>query len=77
MKTSISQWGNSLAIRIPMAFARQLGIKKEDKIELNLEKEQIILTKPKYNLNDLLAQITSDNLHEETDTGAPIGKEQW
>lgn len=31
--------------------------------------------KPKYKLDDLLAEITDDNLHEEWNVGPPVGRE--
>jgi antitoxin component of MazEF toxin-antitoxin module len=33
--------------------------------------------KPKYTLDELLAQITEDNIHPEFDMGKPVGKEVW
>ena len=33
--------------------------------------------KPEYRLEDLLAQITEENIHGETDTGEPVGVEIW
>lgn len=77
MKTHVTQWGNSLGVRIPKAFADQIGLEKEGDVEMELEKDAIVLRKPGYNLEDLLKQIKPENLHEETDTGALIGKEQW
>jgi antitoxin component of MazEF toxin-antitoxin module len=32
---------------------------------------------PKLSLEELLAVITPENLHEETDFGPPVGKEIW
>lgn len=32
---------------------------------------------PKYTLDDLLADITPDNLHHEIDTGDAVGNEAW
>ena len=33
------------------------------------------VSKPTYTLEDLLAQITEDNLHDEVDTGPAVGNE--
>ena len=35
------------------------------------------LTERRLRLQDLLAQVTEDNLHGETDTGPAIGSEAW
>lgn len=32
---------------------------------------------PKYDLDELLAGITEDNIHPEVDSGPPVGKEFW
>ncbi len=34
-------------------------------------------TGPVYRLEDLLAQVTEDNLHGEISTGGPVGQEEW
>ena len=34
-------------------------------------------TKSPYTLEELLAGVTNENLHPETDTGPPVGKEVW
>ena len=33
--------------------------------------------KPKYDLTELLSQITGENRHHETEWGPPVGKEEW
>ncbi len=32
---------------------------------------------PKFTLNQLLAQVTEDNLHHEVNTGSAVGAEVW
>lgn len=39
--------------------------------------EQNIPVAPQYRLEELLAQITPENLHSEFDFGKPQGKEVW
>jgi antitoxin component of MazEF toxin-antitoxin module len=38
---------------------------------------QLPSRKRRYKLEKLVSQITDDNLHSETDTGAPVGNEVW
>ncbi len=80
MKTRVQQWGNSLALRIPKAFAEQASIKKGTSISLTVHNGQIVL-KPlrrwKYSLRELVSQITPQNRHREMDWGQPAGKEVW
>ena len=76
----LSMWGNSLAIRIPRELAKDAGLAEGDQLELKLNKQgQIVLrpARPRYKLSELLARVTPENLHGETDWGASVGKEQW
>ncbi|CAN5405548.1 AbrB/MazE/SpoVT family DNA-binding domain-containing protein [soil metagenome] len=76
MLAKVQKWGNSLAIRIPATFTRECGLKNDTTVELITSQGQIIV-KPvtKLVLADMLAQINADNLHDEVDMGAAIGKE--
>lgn len=80
MKTRIQKWGNSLALRIPKAFADEAGIQKETSVEISLTDGKVVITplnKPKPTLKQLLEQITTENVHHEIDTGAAMGDEAW
>lgn len=80
MKTRVQKWGNSLALRIPKSFASEVGLCKETAIEISLVDGKLLitpLTKPELTLKQLLAKVTSENLHHEVDTGNAIGKEIW
>lgn len=80
MKTQIRKWGNSLAVRIPKAFANDLGLDQDSTIELALEDGCLVLKPtalPKYELSNLLSRVTEDNCHGEVDFGGPTGSEQW
>ena len=80
MKTAVQQWGNSLALRIPKAFAEQTGVKKGTQVRLTAEKGRMIVTPlraDEVSLKKLLAQVTPRNIHSETDWGPPMGKELW
>ena len=79
MKIKIQKWGNSLAVRIPKSFAVQTQIEQDSVVDLSLVNGEIIVKpqrdKPKYTLEKLLAEITDENVHPETDWGNPVGKE--
>jgi antitoxin MazE len=74
------KWGNSLALRIPGTFAKQLGLKPNAQIELTLT-DDTLCAKPIREsfptLEELLAKITPENRHGEYDWGAPEGREAW
>jgi antitoxin MazE len=79
MCTQIARWGNSLAIRIPKALATELDLDESAEVEISVENGRLVLTpvRPGYTLEQLVAGISDDNLHGETDTGAPVGAEVW
>ncbi len=80
MQTKIQKWGNSLALRIPKSFAINAKLRQNETVELSIDKEKIIITligKKEYSLNDLLEGVSENNLHNEFDTGVPVGKETW
>ena len=80
MRTRVQKWGNSLALRIPKSFAEEAGLKNSSPVDVSLVDGRLIIApvrKPKWTLNELLAQVTPDNLHGEVDTGPTMGNESW
>jgi antitoxin MazE len=78
MTTKIQKWGNSLAIRLPKAFAEQTGIENGSDVRISIQDGKIILVPIKDSellLETLLEQITESTLHDGIDFGMPIGKE--
>jgi antitoxin MazE len=80
MRTRIGKWGNSLAVRIPGAHAKELDLKEGIDVDLSLVEGGILLRAPRrrhYSLDELVAGITPENRHGETDWGEAIGREVW
>jgi antitoxin MazE len=79
MQARIQKWGNSLAIRIPKPFALEVGLEQNSLVVVSVSEGKLVLepVKPTYSLEELLAQVTPDNLHQEIETGLPIGNEAW
>ena len=80
MRLRVQKWGNSLALRIPAAFARQTGVRSGSEVELELEGKRLIITPTPTGASsrtELLDRVTDENLHEALDTGRPLGKETW
>jgi antitoxin MazE len=80
MKSRVQKWGNSLAVRIPKAFAAEIGIESETAVEVSLADGTLVLTpiaKQKPTLQQLLSKVTKENLHREIDTGNATGNETW
>lgn len=78
MFTKVQKWGNSLAVRIPSAFARELELSPDTEVELRLDGDKlVIIPNRRRQLEKLLKQITPENLHSEVGWGEKSGKEEW
>jgi antitoxin MazE len=80
MTTKVQQWGNSLALRIPKAFAVEANLQKGTVVDVSEEDGKIILTpvkKRKFTLEGLLSGVTKENIHGEISFGKRVGKEIW
>jgi len=80
MITAVQKWGNSLALRIPMAYARETRIHDGSSVDLSLRAGTLIIrpvVKIAFSLDDLLRDVTADNRHDATDTGSAAGQEIW
>lgn len=77
MKGTLRQWGNSVGVRIPAGILSELNLTAERQVDIRAENGRIIIepVAPKPTLEQLLSQITVDNLHNEVDFGEPVGKE--
>ncbi len=76
------KWGNSLAVRIPKEVVENFKLADGTNIVLHMDptKGLIALIPSEKNvptLEELLAGITKDNIHPETDWGKPMGSEFW
>jgi len=80
MTTTIQKWGNSLALRIPKALARDTHLKDGSVVNLAVREGKVIIEpakKPKYHLDDLLKGVSKKNIHRSVDTGRAVGREVW
>jgi antitoxin MazE len=80
INSSIKKWGNSLAIRIPSSVVQDLALSENSSVLIT--SNGVIATiqpqkRKKVTLNELVAAITPDNIHNEVDWGRPVGKEIW
>ena len=77
---TISKWGNSLAVRIPAAFAETAGLEEGTVVELKVRPGGLMVgpaESPRYVLRQLIDRITQKNRHGLVDWGKPAGKETW
>ncbi|KAA8388756.1 MULTISPECIES: AbrB/MazE/SpoVT family DNA-binding domain-containing protein [Acetobacter] len=78
MKAVVKKWGNSASIRIPASVLAAAGLKLDQPVDVREESGRIVIepvTVVEYDLADLLAGITPENIHPEVDFGAPVGRE--
>ena len=75
MKVEFLKWANSLALRVPKAFAQEMGasVGKAANMEVCDGKLIVEVAKPRrkrrYTLEQLVARITPENRHSELDWG--------
>lgn len=80
MRARVQKWGNSLALRIPRSFAEEAGISEGCAIEMSLDDGVIhvrAVQRGRWRLDELVAEITDENLHDEWDSGTAAGGEAW
>lgn len=80
MRTKVQKWGNSLAIRIPKAFAEEIDLERDTAVDVSVVDGQLVVSPTKvqlYTLESLLAGVTQENLHAEVSTGQAVGNEAW
>jgi antitoxin MazE len=76
MKARVQKWGNSLALCIPKSFAEEAGLHADEAVELSLVGSTLIvqpLTQQSLTLEQLLHDITDENIPGEWDTGPAVG----
>jgi antitoxin MazE len=80
MITKIQKWGNSLGLRIPKAYAEETGVEAGSEVDLSVEDGELIIRPVivrKLDLQHLLRGVNAENIHNEVETGKPVGREAW
>ena len=69
MQTSVQKWGNSLGLRIPNVYAKELHLLDGSIVDIQRKENEIIISpaKKKKSLSDLIQLITNENKHDEID----------
>jgi antitoxin MazE len=78
MKAVIRKWGNSPAVRLPLAVMKEANFSVEQKVTIVVTRGRIVIEPSEvveYGLDDLLEGINSRNVHAEVSVGRPVGKE--
>ena len=77
MQTVVQKWGNSLGIRIPKPYIKELDLHNGSAVEITEDNGFIIIKPKKLSLMDLLDQVDESNIHKEVNTASSMGKEEW
>ena len=78
MRATVKKWGNSASIRIPAGIMQAAHLSLDAPVDIREEGGRIVIEpirSTEYDLAQLLAGITPENLHTEIDFGATVGKE--
>jgi antitoxin MazE len=78
MRVIVKKWGNSASVRIPAGIMEAARLSLDAPVDVREEGGRIVIEpirSNEYDLAQLLADITPENLHNEIDFGAPVGKE--
>lgn len=80
MQVSLQRWGNSQGIRIPKSIVNEMNLDKNQKFDLTMQDEKIILTKQQQNVSlirELFESYETENKPSEFDWDKPRGNEVW
>ena len=78
MRVIVKKWGNSASIRIPAGVMEAAHLSLDAPVDVREEGGRIVIEpirSTEYDLAQLLAGITPENLHTEISFGVPVGKE--
>jgi antitoxin MazE len=79
MTTTISRVGDRLALLLPPELGAPPGFGPDATVEVTVENGALVARPPggrrRYTLEELVAGITPENRHPETDTGPAVGRE--
>jgi len=81
MHVTVKKWGHSASVRIPVAIMKAVSLSLDEIADVREEGGRIVIepvrSKKEYDLAQLLADITPENLHSEVDFGPAVCKEAF
>lgn len=80
MQIRILQSGDDVTLVIPRVVADAAYLEPGGVVEASVRDGRLVVaptSRPKYTLEELLAQVTDENRHDEISTGSPVGEEIW
>ena len=81
-KATVSMWGNSQALRLPIEMSRKLGIRANDEVVLEVNNDVLTITKPSTPREGTIEFLFKDYSGESFETKLtnplePLGDEKW
>ncbi|MDB5540126.1 MAG: transcriptional regulator/antitoxin, MazE [Devosia sp.] len=79
MQTTISRWGNSLALRLPSHVTKEARLVEGVCVDVEIDDGSIRITptRKRFKLAELIVGHTARNQTGEVDWGKPEGEEIW
>jgi antitoxin MazE len=80
METRIRQIVDTLYVPLPSEIVLEANLKSESVVDVAVVNGDVIVhptVSHSYSLEQLLAGVTENNLHQEVDFGSVVGKEVW
>ncbi len=80
MDTKIKKWGNSHAVRLPLAILQDAAMKENDQVEIRAYKGCITIRlamRKHRTLEERMADYKGSYITEEWETGTAQGGEEW
>jgi antitoxin component of MazEF toxin-antitoxin module len=81
-KATVSMWGNSPALRIPVEMSRRLGISANDEVILEVREDFLTVSKTDVpregTIEHLFKNYSGESFRTElTNPSVPAGQEKW
>lgn len=79
MKTKIQKWGNSLGVRLPKNITEQKALREGTGVFVVIRDNQIVIepADEDSSLDTLLASVSAENIHAESEWSEARGNEVW
>lgn len=80
MRVVVKKWGNSASVRIPASVMAAATLALDQAVDVREEGGRIVIEpirEETFDIGDLIAGITDENVHEAIDFGARAGREIW